>query len=87
MRTAILETGAPLGRLKERHGDYPAMMMRMPAPIAPQLSFFTARVCEDAPELSLDAFDGLHSGDGRPRSSRGESLLQPHTLSARASRA
>jgi GMP synthase-like glutamine amidotransferase len=59
LRIAIIETGAPPSPLKERHGDYPAMMMRMLAPLAPQLSFVTARTSEGAPLPTVDAFDGL----------------------------
>lgn len=59
MRIAIIETGVPPSPLKERHGDYPAMMMRMLAPLAPRLSFVTARTSEGAPLPMVDAFDGL----------------------------
>lgn len=58
MRIAIIETGAPPSPLKERHGDYPAMMMRMLAPLAPQLAFFTVGTFNGALP-KVDAFDGL----------------------------
>lgn len=59
MHIAIIETGLPPPSLKQRHGDYPAMMTRMLAPHGADLDFFSARVCEGEPPPLLAAFDGL----------------------------
>lgn len=59
MHIAIIETGIPPEPLKDRHGDYPAMMARMLAPIAPGFRFSTARVCRGDPLPGVADFDGL----------------------------
>lgn len=59
MRIAIIETGVPPDPLKERHGDYAAMMARILAPFAQQLSFYSAKVYEGAPLPSVDDFEGM----------------------------
>jgi GMP synthase-like glutamine amidotransferase len=59
MLIAIIETGVPPEPLKGRHGDYPAMMARMLAPFAPQLSFSTAHVARGDRLPAVADFDGL----------------------------
>lgn len=59
MHIAIIETGAPPETLKDRHGDYPAMMARMLVPIAPHFHFSTARVWRGDSLPAVADFDGL----------------------------